>query len=43
MPQLLDAIMPISPRPEVIFVSDAGSWLTDANGRRYVQGDPSRG
>ncbi|MEN8168356.1 MAG: acetylornithine transaminase [Pseudomonadota bacterium] len=31
-----DAIMPIAFRPEVIFEKGEGAWLTDANGRRYL-------
>lgn len=31
-----DAVMPIAPRPEVVFVAGEGSWLTDERGRRYL-------
>jgi acetylornithine/N-succinyldiaminopimelate aminotransferase len=30
------AIMPIAPRPEVVFVAGKGSWITDDSGRRYL-------
>jgi acetylornithine/N-succinyldiaminopimelate aminotransferase len=31
-----DTIMDITPRPPIVFVSGEGSWLTDSNGRRYL-------
>jgi acetylornithine/N-succinyldiaminopimelate aminotransferase len=31
-----DAIMDITPRPEIVFVSGRGSWLTDSEGRCYL-------
>jgi acetylornithine/N-succinyldiaminopimelate aminotransferase len=31
-----DAVMDITPRPPVIFVSGHGSWLTDSEGRNYL-------
>jgi acetylornithine/N-succinyldiaminopimelate aminotransferase len=31
-----DTIMNITPRPEIVFVSGQGSWLTDSEGRRYL-------
>ena len=36
MKNRFDAIMPIAPRPEVVFVSGDGSWITDEGGRRYL-------
>ncbi|HEX9801987.1 MAG TPA: acetylornithine transaminase [Gammaproteobacteria bacterium] len=30
------AVMPVTPRPEVIFARGEGSWLEDRNGRRYL-------
>ncbi len=30
------ALMAITKRPETVFVAGAGSWLTDADGRRYL-------
>ncbi|HFD86307.1 MAG TPA: aminotransferase class III-fold pyridoxal phosphate-dependent enzyme, partial [Gammaproteobacteria bacterium] len=30
------SIMPITHRPETIFVSGKGSWLTDHHGKRYL-------
>ena len=36
MTHTFDAIMPVAPRPEVIFVCGEGSWLTDDQGRRYL-------
>ncbi|MFA5493961.1 MAG: acetylornithine transaminase [Porticoccaceae bacterium] len=33
---LFDALMPIAPRPEVLFVKGEGSWLIDSNGKRYL-------
>ena len=32
----LDAVMPIAPRPDILFVHGEGSWLTDSEGRRYL-------
>lgn len=32
----LDAVMPIAPRPDILFVRGEGSWLTDSEGRRYL-------
>jgi len=31
-----DAIMPIVPRPDVVFVAGAGSWITDEQGHSYL-------
>jgi acetylornithine/N-succinyldiaminopimelate aminotransferase len=31
-----DALMWITPRPELVFVEGRGSWLADANGKRYL-------
>jgi acetylornithine/N-succinyldiaminopimelate aminotransferase len=31
-----DAVMDIASRPPVVFVSGQGSWLTDSDGRRYL-------
>ena len=31
-----DAIMFITPRPELVMVQGEGSWLTDQNGKRYL-------
>ncbi|HEX4368073.1 MAG TPA: acetylornithine transaminase [Rhodopila sp.] len=31
-----DAVMDIASRPPVVFVSGQGSWLTDSQGRRYL-------
>jgi acetylornithine/N-succinyldiaminopimelate aminotransferase len=31
-----DAVMNITPRPPVVFTSGEGSWLTDSEGRRYL-------
>jgi acetylornithine/N-succinyldiaminopimelate aminotransferase len=31
-----DAVMNITPRPPVVFTSGQGSWLTDTEGRRYL-------
>ena len=31
-----DAVMDITPRPPVVFVAGQGSWLTDSEGRRYL-------
>ena len=31
-----DAIMPITPRPEIIFERGEGSWLYDSNGSQYL-------
>ncbi len=30
------AVMPIAPRPSVLFTRGAGSWLIDSEGRRYL-------
>jgi acetylornithine/N-succinyldiaminopimelate aminotransferase len=35
-PSPFDAVMDIAPRPPIIFVSGEGSWLTDDQGRRYL-------
>jgi acetylornithine/N-succinyldiaminopimelate aminotransferase len=31
-----DAVMPITKRPPIVFVAGQGSWLTDSEGRRYL-------
>jgi len=31
-----DALMPIAPRPDTVFVAGEGSWIRDENGRRYL-------
>jgi acetylornithine/N-succinyldiaminopimelate aminotransferase len=31
-----DAVMNITPRPPIVFVSGQGSWLTDSTGRTYL-------
>ena len=31
-----DAVMDIAPRPPVVFVAGQGSWLTDSEGRHYL-------
>jgi acetylornithine/N-succinyldiaminopimelate aminotransferase len=31
-----DAVMDITPRPPLVFVAGEGSWLTDSDGRRYL-------
>lgn len=31
-----DAVMPISTRPEVVFIAGNGSWIRDESGRRYL-------
>ncbi len=31
-----DALMEITSRPELVFTNGAGSWLTDHNGKRYL-------
>jgi acetylornithine/N-succinyldiaminopimelate aminotransferase len=31
-----DAVMDVAPRPPVVFVAGQGSWLTDSEGRRYL-------
>lgn len=31
-----NAIMFITPRPELVMVQGEGSWLTDQNGKRYL-------
>ena len=33
---MFDAVMSITPRPPVVFVSGQGSWLADSEGRRYL-------
>ena len=35
-PGPFDAVMDITPRPPVVFVGGEGSWLTDSDGRRYL-------
>jgi len=35
-PGPFDAVMDITPRPPVVFVAGEGSWLTDSEGRRYL-------
>ena len=35
-PGQFDAVMDITPRPPVVFVAGHGSWLTDSEGRRYL-------
>jgi len=30
------ALMPITPRPDTVFVAGAGSWLTDSNDKHYL-------
>jgi acetylornithine/N-succinyldiaminopimelate aminotransferase len=30
------AVMPLAPRPEVVFVAGEGSWIMDERGRRYL-------
>ena len=35
-PGPFDAVMDITPRPQVVFVAGHGSWLTDSEGRRYL-------
>ena len=29
-------VMNITPRPDIVFTHGQGSWLTDAEGRRYL-------
>jgi acetylornithine/N-succinyldiaminopimelate aminotransferase len=36
MTSQFDAIMPIVPRPDVVFVAGEGSWITDESGHRYL-------
>ncbi len=36
MPTPYPALMPIAPRPSILFTQGAGSWLTDSEGRRYL-------
>jgi acetylornithine/N-succinyldiaminopimelate aminotransferase len=36
IPGPFDAIMDITPRPPIVFVAGQGSWLTDSEGRRYL-------
>ncbi|HTI84652.1 MAG TPA: aminotransferase class III-fold pyridoxal phosphate-dependent enzyme, partial [Acetobacteraceae bacterium] len=31
-----DAVMQITKRPPIVFVAGQGSWLTDSDGRRYL-------
>ena len=31
-----DSVMDITPRPPIVFVAGQGSWLTDSEGRRYL-------
>jgi acetylornithine/N-succinyldiaminopimelate aminotransferase len=31
-----DALMPIAPRPDTLFTQGSGSWLSDKEGRRYL-------
>ena len=35
-PGAFDAVMDIAARPPVVFVAGEGSWLTDSEGRRYL-------
>lgn len=35
-PNPFAAVMDITPRPPIVFVSGQGSWLTDSAGRRYL-------
>ena len=35
-PGPFDAVMDITPRPPLVFVAGHGSWLTDTEGRRYL-------
>jgi acetylornithine/N-succinyldiaminopimelate aminotransferase len=35
-PGPFDAIMDITPRPPIVFVAGQGSWLTDSEGRSYL-------
>ena len=35
-PGPFDAVMDIAARPPVVFVAGQGSWLTDSEGRRYL-------
>ncbi len=35
-PNDFSAVMDIAPRPETVFVSGRGSWLTDQSGKRYL-------
>ena len=35
-PSPFDAVMNITPRPPIVFVSGQGSWLTDSEGRLYL-------
>jgi acetylornithine/N-succinyldiaminopimelate aminotransferase len=35
-PAQFDAVMNITPRPPVVFATGQGSWLTDTEGRRYL-------
>ena len=31
-----DSVMDITPRPSAVFVAGEGSWLTDSEGRSYL-------
>jgi len=31
-----DTLMPIAPRPDIVFVEGDGVWLIDSEGRRYI-------
>jgi acetylornithine/N-succinyldiaminopimelate aminotransferase len=35
-PGPFDAVMNITPRPPIVFVAGQGSWLSDSEGRRYL-------
>jgi acetylornithine/N-succinyldiaminopimelate aminotransferase len=32
----VNALMYITPRPEIVFTEGSGMWLTDNNGKRYL-------
>ena len=34
--QLAPSLMPIAPRPDLVFVRGAGAYLYDRQGRRYL-------
>src|SRR5690554_2775859 len=36
MNPLFEAVMPIAARPDIVFISGKGSWLTDSLGRQYL-------
>ncbi len=36
MSDRFQAVMPVAPRPEVVFVAGEGSWLIDEAGKRYL-------